>query len=231
MSVSYTSSSRMDVVTNPYVSLFNTLFYSKPITSINTTSSGFPTATPVLGHYQMQHRRGKAPPVDEFTAEDSRTRFDDWIPTLKRAASWNGWTEDESLMHFAGHLRGRALLEWKLLDSMDKTTYQAAINALRERLDPGDQSIAALDFRHTSQKPGETVSDFIRQLEKVFQTAFGRENLSAETRDVLLYGQLQEGLSYVVMESPSVSGFQNYKELCIAEKKEERRLAELKKKQ
>jgi len=62
----------------------------------------------ILGHYQMQHRHGKAPPVDEFTAEDSRTRFDDWIPTLERAASWNGWTEDELL---AGHLRGRALLE------------------------------------------------------------------------------------------------------------------------
>ena len=26
-----------------------------------TTSSRFPTAKPVLGHYQMQHRRGKAP--------------------------------------------------------------------------------------------------------------------------------------------------------------------------
>ena len=102
---------------------------------------------------------------------------------------------------------------------------------MRERLDPGDQSIAALDFRHTSQKPGETVSDFIRRLEKVFQTAFGCENLSAETRDILLYGQLQEGLSYVLMESPSISGSQNYKELCIAAKKEERRLAELKKKQ
>ena len=63
-----------------------------------------------------------------------------------RAASWNGWTEDESLMQLAGYLRGRALLEWKLLDSKDKTTYQAAIKALRERLDPGDQSIAALDF-------------------------------------------------------------------------------------
>ena len=71
---------------------------------------------------------------------------------------------------------------------------------MRERLDPGDQSIAALDFLHNSQKP---VTDFIRRLEKVFQTAFGRENLSVETRDVLLYGQLQKGLSYALMKSPS----------------------------
>ena len=116
------------------------------------------------------------------------------------------------------------------MDSKDKATYHTAIKALRERLDPGNQSIAALDF-HTSQKPSETVSDFIRRLEKVFQKAFDRENLSAETRDMLLYGQLQEGLSYTLMESPSVSGSQNYRELCIAAKKEERRLAELERKQ
>ena len=33
------------------------------------------------------------------------------------------------------------------------------------------------------------------------------------------------------MESPAVSGAQNYKELCVAAKREERRLVELKRKQ
>ena len=46
---------------------------------------------------------------------------------------------------------------------------------------------------------------------------------------MLLYEQLQEGLSYSMMESPAVSGAQNYKELCLVAKREERRLAELKK--
>ena len=216
------NSSGMNLVTNPYVSLSNTLFYSRPISSIGTTSSGFPTVTLLLGHCQVQRRRGKAPPIDEFTAEDSQITIDDWILILEHAASWNGWTEDESLMQLAGHLRGQALLEWKLLDSRDKATYHSAIKALRERLDPGNQSIAALDFQHTSQKPSETISGFIWRLEKVFQTAFGHENLSAETRDMLLYGQLQEGLSYTLMEFLSVSGSQNYRELCVAAKKEER---------
>ena len=48
---------------------------------------------------------------------------------------------------------------------------------------------------------------------------------------MLLYGQLLEGLLYSVMESPAVSGAQNYNELCLAARREERRLAELKKKQ
>ena len=64
-------------------------------------------------------------------------------------------------MQLANHLRGRALPDWKLLDSKDKATYHATIKALWECLDPGNQSIAALGFRHTSQKPSETISDFI----------------------------------------------------------------------
>ena len=91
--------------------------------------------------------------------------------------------------------------------------------------------LAALDFCHTSQRPDECVSDFIGQLENVFQTGFRRERLSIETREMLLYEQLQESLLLTLMESPAVSGAQNYKELCIAAKREEQRLAELKRKQ
>ena len=60
-------------------------------------------------------RRGKAPPIDPYTGEDPEVRIDDWLPALKRAASWNDWSEVETLMQLAGHLRGRALQEWNLL--------------------------------------------------------------------------------------------------------------------
>ena len=134
-------------------------------------------------------------------------------------------------MQLAGHLQGRALQEWKLLLPDEKANYQAAIQALRERLDPRNQTLAALDFCHLSQKVNEPVSAFIGRLEKVYQTGFGRENLSKETREMLLFRQLHKGLSYILMELPAVSGALNYKELCLAAKREERRLAELKKKQ
>ncbi|MCY3927700.1 MAG: hypothetical protein OXG81_05455 [Acidobacteria bacterium] len=214
-------------VTNLNTSLSDTLFISRPISSIGTVNHGKLTAE---GHAYTP-RRGKAPPIDPFTAEDIGITFDDWLPILERAATWNEWAPEESLMQLAGHLRGRALQEWKLLLPEERATYQSAIKALKERLDPGNQTLAALDFRHLSQKMNESVSDFIGRLEKVFQTGFGREHLSNETREMLLYGQLQEGLSYTLMESPAVSGAQNYKELCLAARREERRLAELRKKQ
>ena len=53
--------------------------------------------------------------------------------------------------------------------------------------------------------------------------------MSSETRDVLLYEMLLDGLRIdLVSKAPAISGVQNYQELCIASKNEERRLAELK---
>ena len=174
-------------------------------------------------------RRGKAPPVDAFTGEDTELRLEDWLPTLERASSWNGWTHEELLMQFAGHLRGRALQEWNLLGPEDKESYEAATRALRTRLDPGGRALAAQDFRHTAQRESEPVSDFVRRLERTFQIAYGRDGMSVETRNTLLHSQLQEGLCYNILKAPAVSGAQSYRELCLAAKNEEKRQAELEK--
>ena len=51
--------------------------------------------------------------------------------------------------------------------------------------------------------------------------------MSTETRNVLLYGQLQSGLTLELSKATAVSGARNYDEPCIAAKNEEKRLAEL----
>ena len=43
-------------------------------------------------------RRGKAPPIDPYTGEDPEVRVNDWFPALRRAASWNAWSEEETLI-------------------------------------------------------------------------------------------------------------------------------------
>jgi len=40
------------------------------------------------------HQRGKAPPIDELIAEDRHITFDDWLPILEHAATWNGWSKE-----------------------------------------------------------------------------------------------------------------------------------------
>ena len=146
-------------------------------------------------------------------------RFEDWLPTLVRASTWNGWREDDTLIQLAGHLRGRALQEWNLVPVRERGSYEGAVSALQERLDPGGRLLAVQDFRHAAQD-GEPVADFLRRLERCFQVAYGRDGLE-ETRTTLLYSQMQEGLS------AAVSGAGSYQALCLASKNEERRLAEL----
>jgi len=65
---------------------------------------------------------------------------------------------------------------------------------------------------------------------QTFQIAFGHDSMSAETRDVLLYGKLQDGLHLDnVSKAPAISGAQSCQKLCIAAKNEETWLAELSK--
>ena len=112
--------------------------------------------------------KGKAPPFDTFSGEDPEVCLDDWFPSLQRASTWNGWTEEEELMQLAGSLRGRALREWTLLPHSDSTNVRSGVEALRNRLESGVKAMAAQDFRHCAQKEKEGVSDFICRLEKTF---------------------------------------------------------------
>ena len=150
---------------------------------------------------------------------------------MERAAQWNAWTEAELLLQLAGHLRGRAFWEWNLIGNVNRQDYSQAVKALKGRLDPGLRTLAAQDFRHTRQKEAETVTDFIGRLERIFQLAYVRDPMSQETREMLLYGQLQEGLRDEMLRSPAVSGAASYPELCMAAKSEEQRQAELKRRQ
>ena len=74
---------------------------------------------------------------------------------LERAATWNNWTGSEALMQFAGYLCGRALQECNLMSQSERGTYKSAITGLRTRLDPGNKTLATLDFRHATQKEFE----------------------------------------------------------------------------
>lgn len=62
------------------------------------------------------------------------------------------------------------------------------MKALGEKLNFDGKAVAAQDFRHMSQRVGETVSEFVSRLEKMFRRAYGHENITAETRNTLLMG-------------------------------------------
>ena len=76
---------------------------------------------------------------------------------------------------------------------------------------------------------GESVAEYTCRLERLFQAAYGHDGLSVETRQTLLYSQLEEGLmKYGLIKRP---GADSYTQLCIAPRHEEKRLNELSRRQ
>ena len=201
---------------------------SPPATGIPITSMFTPLSHPST-HMSTptSKRKGQAPPVESFAGDSPDLTFEDWLPTLERAAQWNNWNQQEMLLQLAGHLKGRAWQEWSLLKESDRSDYDLAVSVLRERLDPNNRTLAAQDFRHMQQGKDETVADFMRRLERTFSHAYGKDPLSKESRDLFLYGQLMDGLREEIARSPTVSGATDYIQLCLAAKSEERRRHEL----
>ena len=110
--------------------------------------------------------------MDPFTGDQKGTLdLDDWLPTLERAAMWNQWTEEEQFLQLAGHPQGRAFCEWNLMSREDHQVYSKALKVLREWVDTRVQALAAQDYRHLHQHDNETVGDFVRRLECIFQLA------------------------------------------------------------
>ena len=114
------------------------------------------------------------------------------MPGLLRAAEWNDWSEHETLIQLVGHLRGRALQEWRLLTARENKSLEEVTALMRSRLDPSSRALAAQDFRHASQQEGESVADFIRRLEQICKLVYRHDGMSDETRGTLLHGQLRK---------------------------------------
>ena len=128
---------------------------------------------------------------------------------------------EEKLIQPAEHLRGQAEAEWNLLADEDVCNFDTSIQSLKERLDPCSKVLAGQDFRRTVQGDNETVPNFICHLEKSFRVAFGQDGLSKETKESMLFGQLQEGLRLGIIRSSIVSGALDYRGLCMAARHEE----------
>ena len=75
------------------------------------------------------------------------------------------------------------------------------------------------------------MAEYIRRLQQTYRRAYGRDKISSETCGTLLFGQLQESLKYMLVKAPAVSGAQDYQQLCLVARNEERRLLKLERRQ
>lgn len=111
---------------------------------VSNNGGGVPPSS--MTTYPPSKQSGKAPPIDSFSGELEEILFDDWLPSLNRTSEWNGWKEEEKLLQLAGHLRGKALEEWNLIEEKERSAYTSAVSALRIRLDGGGGSAGRPGF-------------------------------------------------------------------------------------
>ena len=91
-------------------------------------------------------QRGKVPPIDPFSGENPEVTIEEWLSSLQRAADWNEWSEPEILIQLAGHLCGRALQKWNLLDDIDKENWQCSSKVLQIDLNMATQLLLHKSF-------------------------------------------------------------------------------------
>ena len=70
---------------------------SQPSTFPQSNSSPSSLSINSTRELSYPQRHGRAPPIDPFDGESVDVRFDNWFPMVECAATWNGWSEEDSL--------------------------------------------------------------------------------------------------------------------------------------
>ena len=100
---------------------------------------------------------------------DPNVWVDDWLPALKRAASWNAWSKTKTLIKLVGCLRGWALQEWNLIEW--------------SQLETGSNAMAAQEFQHGCLTVDESLADFIHRLKTIFCVAYVKKPIMHYSMD------------------------------------------------
>ena len=72
-------------------------------------------------------------------------------------------------MQLAGNLHGKALQEWNLCSGEERSSHENAIHALCKRFYLHNCVLGAHELCHTTQADGESVTEYIRRIERIFR--------------------------------------------------------------
>ena len=80
----------------------------------------------------------------------------------------------EKLLQFELHLGGKAEGIYDVLPADEKTTFDLATKALGKRVQPAKrEALSSAQLLRRRQKSGESVDDFVREFERLFEESYG----------------------------------------------------------
>ena len=143
-----------------------------------------PTEPEFSGGLGTVHPTRAARPVVTPHAYTGDSSWTDWADYFEVVAKVNGWDDSIKLNWLPVRLMGKAQMAWKRLSDETKGDFQAAMDALRNRLEPSSKRERyAAEFRLRKRKNEEQWGDFADQLRCLADNAF--PTLSEDAKEVL----------------------------------------------
>ena len=127
------------------------------------------------------------------TFDGSEDELKDYLLYFEICANWNGWDYHDMGLNLAMSLRGPALQVLSLLKHEDGNDFDAIVNVLRCRFDPGGREwFWKARFRDCKKLPGETTEEYMFALQKLASLAYPQ--FSPEVRETLVVDRFVAGL-------------------------------------
>ena len=100
------------------------------------------------------------------------------------------------LLQFELHLTGKAESVYEVLSAELKGSFESATRSLGERLQPARrEALTSAQLLRRRQKAGETVDEYVRDFEHLFEKSYGhREGLDQAFREILKRDLFVQGL-------------------------------------
>ncbi len=128
--------------------------------------------------------------------DDDDDSLDRFLREFERHAQLASWSGDVKRLQFEVHLTGRALKVYESLPAEERRDYETARDSLRKRMQPVRlDSYRRSQFNSRKQQPGEGVSKFAQDLQRLMDKAYIHHHLDPDLRDKILLGQFEQGLA------------------------------------
>ena len=149
---------------------------------------------------------------DKANEEDSARIF---VNAFERHATLAGWTGEVKRLQFEVRLKGRALQMYESVPIAARRSYDSAKAAWLQLMQPVRlREYQQASFHERSQYQSESVADYARVKQSMFDKGYGECPIDATTKDSLLKGAFKRGLlDHIKKRLPSTA--ESYQDLLL----------------
>jgi hypothetical protein len=151
-----------------------------------------------------------------------------WVAKIGKHTELLHWSDRDQLLQFELHLTGKAERVYEVLPPEEKQTFASATEALGRRIQPAKrEALASAQLLRRKQKAGESVDDYVREFERLFEDSYGhRADIDAAFKAVLKRDLFVQGLLLKWQEKvlPTTKAFPDALHLARTAEEQERQL-------